>query len=223
LRPLTALNLLLSCLMAGVSASATEIPDLVSTPSSDSRVEKLMKAGSIHSLQLSSDSPLDGDAVSFSNTENYSQGSGDKITASADVTVSTTPGSIDSRNDNDTDQVYALTSGFTSTELALTEPGSFKKAFFWLFSLAGLVAIVAAASMIRYNRRNNEPLETSCRCSSCLSWKTLTSRWRWYELPLWLFTARPIRCFSCQRRQFAWWWSRQQVSGKPSQRLVPAR
>jgi hypothetical protein len=45
-------------------------------------------------------------------------------------------------------------------------------------------------------------------CPSCLSTKTQSSRWRWYELPFWLLSARPIRCRTCYRRNITWSWSR---------------
>ena len=199
----TALNLFLSFLITALLASATGIPHLRPPMSSDFRVDGLNAKDSNHGSQLISDIPLFDDAV--------------KITGTVEL-ASTTLGSIVSSDD----QVDTLTSGFTSTELVTGDPERMMK-FLWLSGLTALVAAVAASSMIRYNKRNNEVVEAMSKCSFCFSTKTLTSRWRWYELPLWLFTARPIRCFSCQRRQFAWAWTRKHGAGKPSQDLVPAQ
>ena len=199
----TILNLLLFLFITASLALATGIASLGPMMSSAALIDPVIAENSNGSSQPSSDIPLLGDAVS--------------ITGSV-LLASPKPGSTESIDDP-ADQ---LTSGFTAAELAPDAPER-PMNFLWLFGFSGLLAAVASARMIKYNKRSNEVVGTGRKCSSCFSTKTLTSRWRWYELPLWLFAARPIRCFTCQRRQFAWAWARKQSAEKPAQHLVPAQ
>lgn len=219
--------LLLSCLSAASLAFATETRDLDPRTGSASRADGPTLARSNPGLQLTSDSPINvakgataaGVQADAAGPSSFYAGVAATLGVTNTFDLSTTLGARDSSSD----QADTFTSGFPSTELATGEPGSMMKTLLWLFSLAGLVAGVASAQMIKYNKRVNDLVEAGCKCSSCFSTQTLTSRWRWYELPVWLSMARPIRCFACQQRQFAWAWHRKESARRTPRNLVPAR
>jgi hypothetical protein len=198
---------LLLFFIAASSASATETLDQERVPSSQFLVDGLLLAGSNPGLQLSYSSPSSSTTASAI------------LEGLNTLAVSKNPGATDTS----ISEVGALTTGFGATELSSGDLGNKTKILLWLLSLAGLLTIVATARMIQHNKRVTDLVEANCKCSSCFSSKTLSSRWRWYELPLWLTTAQPSRCFSCQQRKFAWAWQRKRSSVGASQNLVPAR
>ena len=196
------LNALALFFLAAVLASATGIPNHGPMTSVDIGLDRFGGESS-DVPQLGSGVPLNGDAI--------------KLSANSFAAPS-----IASSIDGTNDQTEKLTSELTAAELSIAEPaGNFR--FLWMIGLSSLLAAaVGLANMIRHNRQNTTAVQVNRKCSGCFSTKTLSSRWRWYELHLWLFSARPIRCFSCQRRQFVWAWNCKQRYAKPAQNLVPA-
>jgi hypothetical protein len=205
----TSLYLLLFFLIAISSASATGTLGLERVTGSQFLVDGLMSVDSTPDSELAQAGALSsGTGVAASILE----GMNTVGLAKTDVAA-----------DNGFAQAEMLTTGFSVSELATGEPRATLKILLWLMSLAGLGAIVASTRMIKHNKKVTDDAVVNCKCSSCFSSKTLASRWRWYELPLWMLSARPIRCFSCQRRQFAWAWQRKQGTVRPAHNLVPAR
>jgi hypothetical protein len=205
----TSLYLLLFFVIAVSSASATGTLGLERVTGSQFLVDGLMSVGSNPDSELAYAGPSSsGTGVAASILEGMSTFDAAKAAGTTDKGFA---------------QAEMLNTGFAVSELSTSEPRSTLKILLWLMSFAGLGAIVASTRMIKHNKHVTDDAVVNCKCSSCFSSKTLASRWRWYELPLWMLSARPIRCFSCQRRQFAWAWQRKQGTVRPAHNLVPAR
>jgi hypothetical protein len=56
------------------------------------------------------------------------------------------------------------------------------------------------ARVRRHRRHYTAPRLTVVRCPSCICPLAYRSRYRWYEVPLWLLRLRPFRCSHCYRR-----------------------
>lgn len=204
MRAWTAFYFVLSCLIAAPLAFATETSDLDVRPSFGLALDGLAGARADATTPSSFNAGIDAAILEGSDS----------------FAVDVTP----EANEDSSDLADTLAPGLVSTELPSADSESKMKTLLWLCSLAGMLACVAWTRMIKHNKQVTA--SAHCKCSRCFSMKTLTSRWRWFELPLWLFAVQPIRCFSCQSRQFVWAWQRwhlKQRTGQLGRHLVPAR
>ncbi len=226
MRAWTAFYFVLSCLLAAPVASATGTLDLAPRPSSEFLIDALLLAGSNLTLELVSDHTSNGAELittaeaSAVSPSSFNAGMAATILEDTNsLALSQTPAAAEGSSDLGS----TLTSGLMEAEPPSTDSVSIMKSLLWLLSLAGLLAAIASVRMIEHNKHVTELVPANCKCSSCFSTKTLASRWRWHELPLWLFTARPYRCYACQGRGFAWAWQRKYGTVQPERNLVPAR